>query len=191
MRHGDGNRLATDDVERIMVLVTALMRSRRLLALAVGALLALTFLLGNRPVSHDGAEVVPNAVAPRGWKTIEYRSIQVQVPAGWERSDRDHCEFRFEHWGPPEPGGCDSDEGVAFYYSATFDPAHGPGLRRAGPLGTSDASWGGWISGSDDYDVYAAAPRRHVVEGVLDSVRLGAGAADRGVDVTSGVSGST
>jgi hypothetical protein len=138
----------------------------------VVSLAAVVLLLSTLVKGRDGAEVVADSAAPRGWKTIEYQGVRVDIPEDWEQSDRDGCEFQFEHWGPPESAGCDSDEGVAFYYSATFDPAHGPGVRHADPQGAQGSSWAGWVGGGE-YDVYAAAPERGVVTEVLDSVRQG------------------
>jgi hypothetical protein len=151
--------------------VTVFRRSRWQALLAIIALAALVLLLLDRVMGQDGAEVVADSASRRGWKTIEYRGVRVDIPQDWERSDRDDCEFHFEHWGPLESAGCYSDEGVAFYSSATFDPAHGPGVRHADPRGARGSPWGGWTSGGDDYDVHAADPEREVVKEVLDSVR--------------------
>lgn len=34
----------------------------------------------------------------RGWKTIEYDGVRVDIPATWERWDMGSCEFTFERW---------------------------------------------------------------------------------------------
>src|SRR4051794_14025626 len=116
---------ALDPARQIIVTrVMVFRRFRWLGALAVVAAAALVLLVVDRGTDHDGAEVVTNPAARSGWKTIEYRGVRVDIPQSWERSDRDGCEFHFEHWGPPGSAGCASEEGVAFYYSATFDPAH-------------------------------------------------------------------
>ena len=159
--------------QTIMQPVMVFLRFRWLGVLAVVAVAALVLLLANRVTDQDGAKVVTDSAARSGWKTIEFRGVRVDIPQSWERSDQDDCEFHFEHWGPPESAGCDSDEGVAFYYSATFDPAHGPGVRRADPRGALGSPWGGWSSGGDEYDIYATAPQREVVKAVLNSVRKG------------------
>src|SRR3954453_11918132 len=116
--------------QTIMRRVLVLPLFRWLGLLAVVAVAALVLLLVNRATGQDGAQVVTSSAARGGWKTIEYRGVRVDIPQTWERSDRDDCEFHFEQWGPPESAGCDSGEGVAFYFSATFDPAHGPGVRH-------------------------------------------------------------
>ena len=151
--------------------MTVLLRSRWLILLAVLAVATLVLILVYRVTGQDGATVVADPAGRSGWKTIEYQGVRVDIPQGWERSDRGDCEFQFERWGPTESAGCDSEEGVAFYYSATFDPAHGPGVRHTDPRVARGSSWGGWIGGDGEYDVYAAAPEREVVEEVLGSVR--------------------
>jgi hypothetical protein len=153
--------------------MTAFLRPRWRTLLAAAAVAALVVLLVHRATGHDGATVVADSASRSGWKTIEYRGVRVDIPQGWERLDGGECEFDLERWGPPEFSGCDVDEGVAFYASATFDPAHGPGVRPADPRDGHGAPWGGWISAGNDYAVYAADAERGVVEGVLDSVRHG------------------
>jgi hypothetical protein len=106
-----------------------------------------------------------------GWKTIEHRGVQIDIPSAWERLDMSDCEFQFEQWAPPDSSPCDSEGGVAFYGSATFDPAHGPGVRRTTTNGTDAATWGGYVY-AGDFAVYASDTDRDLVQGVLDSVRV-------------------
>lgn len=98
------------------------------MALVCTGILAGGFLWYAERDSH--AEVVTESSTPGGWKTIEYQGVRVDIPASWEPTDTDDCEFHFERWAPPASPECDGDGGVAFYGSATFDPAHGPGVRR-------------------------------------------------------------
>src|SRR3954466_6125313 len=89
------------------------------------------FFMSQRPATSSAAQVVDDAATPSGWKTIEYQGVRVDIPFGWERSDREDCEFAFERWAQPDELGCDANgDGVSFYVSATFDPRYGPGLRR-------------------------------------------------------------
>ena len=76
------------------------------------------------------------------------------------------------HWEPPDAAACARGGGVAFYASATFDPVHGPGVRRAGVTG-ADASpaWGGYVV-IGDFAVYASDNRRDVVQNILGSTRV-------------------
>jgi hypothetical protein len=119
--------------------------------------------MGNR--QSDQAEVV--AGTPRsGWKTIEYDAVQIDVPASWERLDVQGCEFHFETWAPPGSTGCDVSGGVAFYGSATFDPASRPGVRRVRADG--EPAWAGYVY-AGDLAVYASDDDRDTVRRVLRS----------------------
>jgi len=102
-----------------------------------------------------------------GWKTIEYQGVQVDIPAGWIRADMSACEFQFERWTPPELPACSPDGGVAFFASATFDPARGPGLWHDDSA-KDGAAWMGYVY-VDDFAVDAAGDDRSVVQHVLKS----------------------
>jgi hypothetical protein len=116
------------------------------------------------------AEVVAGSVR-HGWKTIDYRDVRVAIPADWRRSDMDGCEFRFEHWAAPGTSDCGFGSGVAFYASATFDPANGPGIVRQGKANGGDGSrWGGYVH-VDEFAVYVSHSERDLVQKVLESVR--------------------
>jgi hypothetical protein len=143
-------------------------RSARLLALAAvcAALLAvglIWFRAAGAPRAEAVAEAVSQPPAPEMWKTIEYRGVRVDIPSAWERPDTSGCEFRFERWASPDSPRC-GGEGVVFYGSATFDPAHGPGVRRTAAL------WAGYVF-AGDYAVYASGSERDLVQRVLDSAR--------------------
>ncbi len=99
------------------------------------------------------ADVVTESSTRDGWKTIQYQGVQVDIPASWEPTDMDDCEFQFEHWALPDSPACGLDGGVAFYGSDTFDPAHGPGVRRTD--GTDSPTWGGYAY-AGDFAVYAS-----------------------------------
>jgi hypothetical protein len=103
-----------------------------------------------------------------GWRTIEYHGVQVDIPAGWTRADMKNCEFRFERWTPPDLPACSPDGGVSFYRSATFDPAHGPGIRHE--TASNAADWAGYVY-AGDFAVYAADNDRGLVQRVLRSAR--------------------
>jgi hypothetical protein len=114
--------------------------------------------------------VVNESTDPTGWKTIEYEGVRVDIPGSWERSDMGECEFQFERWGPPGLPPCEADAGVAFYGSATFDPAHRPGVRRTETSGPEGPDWGGYVYAAD-FAVYASDGDRDVVKQILDSAR--------------------
>jgi hypothetical protein len=134
-----------------------------LLAVACTALLVVGFAWYAARDSH--AEVVAEPSTPHGWKTIEYHGVRVDIPGSWEPTDTDDCEFKFEHWTPPSSPECTFDGGVAFYASATFDPAHGPGVRRTE---TGSPTWGGYAY-AGEFAVYASDKDRALVQRVLSS----------------------
>jgi hypothetical protein len=113
-------------------------------------------------------EAVALATARRGWKTVEYRGVRFDIPSAWEPVETSDCEFRFPRWAPPDSPPCGRGGGVALYGSATFDPAHGPGVRRTTEKGA--AAWAGYVR-AGDYVVYASDADRGVVRIVLDSAR--------------------
>src|SRR3954454_1535999 len=122
-------------------------------------------------VHHGGAQVVAHVIAESpqpGWKTIQYHSVRVDILSAWERTDMDDCEFEFEHWAPPGAADCGMHGGLAFYASATFDPAHGPGVIR-----TEDPQrvrWGGYTL-TGRFAVYVSDGDRGLVRRVLSSTR--------------------
>ena len=113
-------------------------------------------------VGRGGAHVVAET---SGWKTIEYEQVRVEIPASWERLDQGGCEFEFEVWASPGTDPCSWSGGVAFYGSATFDPAHGPGIRR-----DDDTSWAGYAY-AGEFAVYVGDDDRAVVRRILASAR--------------------
>ena len=147
----------------------SLVRRPRLRLLAVVP--ACVLLLGGAVlwyvIEDDGAEVVAESSQP-GWKTIQYQGVRLDIPSAWDRSDMSGCEFDFEHWAPPGAVDCGMDGGVAFYASATFDPAHGPGIRRSDD--SQGGSWGGYTD-AGQFVVYVSDRDREVVRRVLTSTR--------------------
>ncbi|MFC4071380.1 hypothetical protein [Actinoplanes subglobosus] len=121
--------------------------------------------------SVAGASVAPMIATsevpkPRdGWKTVDHSGVQVDVPADWLRPDTTGCEFTFVQWAPPGSPPCRMTTGVVFYSAATFDPAHGPGVRQ-----NEDKTWAGYVF-AGDLAVYAAGTDRELVQDVLDTAR--------------------
>jgi hypothetical protein len=139
----------------------------RWLALACAGLLA-GVLLWHVATGGDHAEVVSESSARDPWKTIEYHGVRVDIPASWDLTDMDDCEFDFEHWAPPNSPKCGRGGGVAFYRSATFDPAQGPGVRRT--HSSNSPTWGGYVD-VGDFAVYVSDAHRDLVQKVLNSAR--------------------
>lgn len=120
------------------------------------------------PARDDGgAEMVGDSSRP-GWVTIQFEGVRVDIPASWKRSDRHDCAFTFEAWAPPGSTSCTWAGGVAFYRSATFDPAQEPGTRRTGSRGQPE--WGGYTY-AGDLAVYASDDDRETVLQVLQSAQ--------------------
>ena len=138
---------------------------RRLVLTGLGTALVAAVLAS----CDDSRSVVATDSAAAGWKTIEYQGVQVDIPAGWTRADVDNCEFQFERWTPPDLPACSPDGGVSFYSSATFDPAHGPGIRHE-DTAKGAADWAGYAY-AGDFAVYAADDDRVLVQHVLRSAR--------------------
>jgi hypothetical protein len=145
----------------------------RLLALVLACALVLAGVWLWLDRDGGGAEIVGDSSRP-GWMTIRFEDVRVDIPASWERLDRDDCEFKLEVWAPPHSDGCKWTGGVAFYRSATFDPAHEAGVRRTESRG--EPAWGGYTY-AGELAVYASDDDRETVSRVLGSafVQPGAG----------------
>jgi hypothetical protein len=144
--------------------------SARLLAFVVACIaLTLVAVVWFRSNGGGGAHVVGDSSSQDGWKTIEYQGVRVDIPSDWGRLDPSECEFQIERWAQPDSPPCDFEQGAAFYASATFDPADGPGVRRTTENGS--ATWAGYVD-SGDFVVYASDADRGVVQELLDSVRV-------------------
>ena len=112
------------------------------------------------------AEVVDVGTAGTGWKTIEYKDVRVNIPADWERFDRDDCSSLLELWGPVGAPTCEHGASVAFY-DFPIDFTHGPGVRRNDA--DEPVDWAGYTD-ANDIVVYASDDDRNVVEDILNSV---------------------
>jgi hypothetical protein len=148
-------------------------RSARLFAAAAAcaALFAVVFIWMKPTSDSPRSEVVADSPAREEWKTIEYRGVQIDVPSAWERLDMSDCELQYERWAPPHSPPCRYEGGAAFYGSATFDPAHGPGIRRTATKGTDAPTWSGYVY-AGDYVVYASDNDRDLVQRLLDSAQV-------------------
>lgn len=116
--------------------------------------------------SNDQAEVIDDS-GRDGWKRLEFREVQVSVPADWGRQDSEDCLGAVEHWGPETTESCGDRRGVDFLDSSTFDAAIEPGTV-ASSRDTGQQFWHGYVR-LDDVVVAASGPERDVVREVLDS----------------------
>ena len=134
---------------------------------AVCAAVLIVALLWLRTPPEPRSEVVGASPTREDWKTIEYDGVRVDIPAFWGRLEMSDCEFQFEIWARPDSAPCDFEGGAAFYGSANFDPAFGPGVvRRTTENGIR--TWGGYVL-KGDLAVYASDQDRELVHDVLAS----------------------
>jgi len=115
----------------------------------------------------DGNRVAtdPSDQAPKGWHTVEHEGLLVDIPGGWGRLDTSSCEFEMVKYGPSGSDPCAyDDESLNFYASATFDAAHGPGLR------SEEGQWAGYVY-TGDWAVYATIADLDQARRVLGSAR--------------------
>lgn len=144
--------------------------SARVWALVVACVaLCAVILFWLQAAGPSRSEVVGDSPSREGWKTVAYEGVQVDIPSAWERIDMSDCEFQYERWATPDSLRCDYDGGAAFYGSATFDPGHGPGVRRTTENGAP--IWAGYVY-SGEFAVYASDGDRNLVQEVLDSARV-------------------
>lgn len=148
--------------------MTGMTRSRAIRLVVAGSVLwvaGCSYWAGSGPRPEAATESGERG----GWKTIEYQDIRVDIPAAWERAEMDGCEFQFERWVPPSAPAC-QPAGVMFYGSATFDPAHRPGVRREELNGNNGSTWAGYVY-AGNFAVYASNADRDLVGRILGSAR--------------------
>jgi hypothetical protein len=151
-------------------------RARLWALLAVCVAVSLVIVIWVQARTDLRSEVVGDSPSREGWKTIAFEGVQIDVPSAWERLDMNDCEFQFERWARPGSPPCDFEGGAGFYDSSTFDPAHGPGVRRTTENGIP--TWGGYVR-TGDFAVYASDSDRAVVQAVLDSAHCSGGVKHR------------
>jgi hypothetical protein len=147
--------------------VTVPTRVRVLALVAALAAVVVVYVVRLQPSDEPRSEVVDGS-REGGWQTIAFQDVRVDVPSSWERVDTSDCEFQWERWGPRNTPACTFTAGVAFYGSATFDPATGPGVGRS--VENGKPTWAGY-SYAGDFAVYAIDQDRDIVQKVLDSAR--------------------
>jgi hypothetical protein len=135
---------------------------------ALGVPVGVLALNGDGDDSSDGSRVAtdPTQEPAPDWQTVDHEGIKVEVPGDWQQLDTSACEFEFVRFGPRGSAPCTYDhDGLAFYGSATFDPAQG-----AGVLTEDDAGWSGYVY-AGDWAVWTQAGDRDLLRGILASAR--------------------
>lgn len=125
--------------------------------------------IGDRTV-YDGGTWPPTpidlAVADPStsdvWHAETHNGVEILLPADWTAVDCPSASWIV--FGPPD--GCAKQVGVAFYDSAVFDPAYGPGEVRQE---RSTGAWGGHVNVGDTA-VWVSATMRSITLRILDSV---------------------
>ncbi len=85
-----------------------------------------------------------------GWQQVTYRGVTVEVPPEWSRLNTAACDGDLERWSAVDLEPCDSDVGLSFLDTDTFDAATGPGVHIA-PVadGLPDGGWTGYVTRGD------------------------------------------
>lgn len=103
------------------------------------------------------------------WQTIEHRGVSVDIPGHWQKQDTSECNFEIARWGDPESSPCEFENGITFYGSALFDPAHGPGVVNDTENGS--VGWSGYTY-AGQFAVYVFNNHeRELVRRILSSAR--------------------
>lgn len=148
-------------------------RRRRRVALGAAAALVVAVpaavAVGDHGEPDHTAVTDPGLTSDASSQTLERDDVRVEAPAGWRRFD---CANGFEVYGPGEEDACRYRTALAFYSSATFDAATGPGVitRQEGTSGREDG-WGGYIT-ANDWAVWVVTGERDLTRRILASVRV-------------------
>ncbi len=85
-----------------------------------------------------------------GWQQVSYRGVTVELPPDWTRVDTSVCDFEIERWAGIGQEQCDSDAGLTFLDSSTFDAATGPGVHTTPASASLPAGgWTGYVTRGD------------------------------------------
>ncbi|WP_322937026.1 hypothetical protein [Nocardioides bizhenqiangii] len=145
-------------------------RRRRRIA-AGGVVAALVILAPVAVLAGGGAGDDKTASDPtppaQPWQTISQDDVRVEIPGDWREFRCDFDGFSSDIYGPSEDDACGFGEYVAFYGSATFDPAERPGVITGNDDGT--ARWGYVYAG--DLAVSSSTEDRDLTRRILASAR--------------------
>ena len=105
-----------------------------------------------------------------GWQQVSYRGVTVDLPPDWRRVDNAICDPDLERWAAAGQEHCDSDAGMSFLESDTFDAVTGPGVRVAAASDALPAGgWTGYVT-RGDVVVNVTEADEVVVRRILQSV---------------------
>jgi hypothetical protein len=142
-------------------------RRRRIAAGSVVAALAIAgpaLLLASGGSGDDRTASDPTP-PPQEWQTVTHEDARAEIPGDWRKHTCDFDGFESEIYGPSEEDACGFGTYLAFYGSATFDPANMPGEI------TGTDSFGGYVY-AGDWAVSSSTPDRDLTRRVLASARV-------------------
>jgi hypothetical protein len=85
-----------------------------------------------------------------GWQLVYYRGVTVELPSDWRRVDTSICPTEVERWAGIGQEDCDSEAGLSFLDSDTFDAATGPGVHTTPASASLPAGgWTGYVTRGD------------------------------------------
>jgi hypothetical protein len=118
-------------------------RRRTRYAVVVGAAVAalvvpvgVLALGGDDSSPGDRVATDPTDDPPAEWHTVEHDGVLVDVPGEWVRLDTSSCDSQEVRFAPTDVDPCNyAEEGLAFFTSASYDPAVAPGdiVENPGP----------------------------------------------------------
>lgn len=132
--------------------------------LAVAAPVVVLALGGN---GGDDDLTGADTTAPAGaWQTVAEGDARAEIPGDWSKFTCDFDGFEKEVFGPSEEDACGFASYLAFYGSATFDPAH-----LSGEIVGDGSNWGGYVY-AGDLAVSSSTTDRDLTRRILGSARL-------------------
>jgi hypothetical protein len=142
-------------------------RRRRIAVGSVAAALAIAgpaLLLASGGSGDDRTASDPTPPAQE-WQTVTHEDARAEIPGDWRKFTCDFDGFESEIYGPSEKDACGFGTYLAFYGSATFDPANMPGEI------TGTDSSGGYVY-AGDWAVSSSTPDRDLTRRILASARV-------------------
>jgi hypothetical protein len=149
---------------------------------AAAALVGVVLVAGGAGEGHGDRMVADNPTTTppaSGWQTVVHDDVSVDLPGDWQSFTCDFDGFTSEIYGPTRDDACGFGTYVAFYASATFDPADLPGVITTG-RGPENGTWGGYVY-AGQYAVSASTIDADLTRHLLATARL---ASEHPIDVT-------
>jgi hypothetical protein len=119
----------------------------------------------------DGDDLdAADTTAPAGeWKWAVVVDARAEIPGDWSKHTCDFDGFESEIYAPTQNDACQFGTYLAFYPSATFDPADMPGVITAS-TDEGKTRWSGYVY-TGDYAVSVSTGDRDLTRRILASTR--------------------